>query len=77
MNCYTHSELIYARQVEPHDQYGLDYASSVAYPTQEASWETSNTDGVTQQEVYHADYEEQPSSTNTDEDTGSNSSSAS
>ena len=70
-------ELLYAQQAEPHDQYGLDYASSVAYPAQEASWERGNTDGVAQQEVYHADYEEPPSSANTDEDTGSNFSTAS
>ena len=50
-------ELLYAQQVEPHDPYGLDYATRVAYPAQEP-WDTNNTDDVAQQNVYHVDYED-------------------
>ena len=69
-------ELLYAQQAEPQDPYALDCANSLAYPTQEP-WSTTTTEGVAPQNVYHVDYEDPPSAANTDDDTGSNSSSAS
>ena len=69
-------ELLYTQQAEPQDPYALDYSTSLAYPAQEP-WGATSTGSVAQQSVYHVDYEDPPSSANTDEDTGSNSSSAS
>ena len=68
-------ELLVAQHAESHDPYGLDYASSLAYPAYHPRWDDGNPNNATPQDVYHVDHEENPSNPGTeDEDTGSTSS---